>query len=49
MQRVKLKNLEEGKKQVLIDHSISLIMHLFILKEIFADSVAMAGSEIVFL
>ena len=49
MQRVKLKNLSEGKKQVLIDHSILLLMHSLILKEMFADFVAMAGSEIVFL
>ena len=49
MQRAKLKNLSEGKKQVLIDHSISLLMHLLNLKEMFADFVAMAGSEVVFL
>ena len=50
MQHAKLKNLSEGKKQVLIGHSILLIlMHLLVLKEMFADFVAMAGSEIVFL
>ena len=49
MQRVKLKNLSEGTNKVLIDHSMLLLMHLLILKDMFAYFVAMAGSEIVFL
>ena len=43
------KTCQKAKSKYLIDLSILLLMHSLILKEMFADFVAMAGSEIVFL